>query len=97
MHKRENDRAGGTGDHLIRTVISDHTDASLATTVSSIINGGNRVTPHVGMQVENGDKKVIKTFDFPVQEGYLQGGNVGKNAVFAGKSGIRGRRKQSIY
>ena len=41
----------------------------LATTVSSIINGGNRVTPHVGMQVENGDKKVIKTFDFPVQEG----------------------------
>ena len=28
-----------------------------------------RVTLHVGMQVENGDKKVIKTFDFPVQEG----------------------------
>ena len=45
------------------------TPIQLATTVSSIINGGNRVTPHVGMQVENGDKKVIKTFDFPVQEG----------------------------
>ena len=44
------------------------TPIQLATTVSSIINGGNRVTPHVGMQVENGDKKVIKTFDFPVQE-----------------------------
>lgn len=27
------------------------------------------MTPHIGMQVENGDKKVIKTFDFPVQEG----------------------------
>ena len=45
------------------------TPIQLATTVSSIINGGNRVTPHIGMQVENGDKKVIKTFDFPVQEG----------------------------
>ena len=45
------------------------TPIQLATTVSSIINGGNRVTPHVGMQVENGDKKVIKTFDFPVREG----------------------------
>ena len=45
------------------------TPIQLATTVSSIINGGNRVTPHVGMQVENGDKKVIKTFDFPAQEG----------------------------
>ena len=45
------------------------TPIQLATTVSSIINGGNRVTPHVGMQVENGDKIVIKTFDFPVQEG----------------------------
>ena len=45
------------------------TPIQLATTVSSIINGGNRVTPHVGMQVENGDKKVIKTFDFPVKEG----------------------------
>ena len=40
------------------------TPIQLATTVSSIINGGNRVTPHVGMQVENGNKKVIKTFAF---------------------------------
>lgn len=41
----------------------------LATTVSSIINGGNRVTPHVGVQVEDADANVVKTFEFPVKKG----------------------------
>lgn len=41
----------------------------LATTVSSIINGGNRVTPHVGVQVEDADANVVKTFAFPVKKG----------------------------
>ena len=68
MHKKEN-----VGQVELATISFGQsfqiTPIQLATTVSSIINGGNRVTPHVGMQVENGDKKVIKTFDFPVQEG----------------------------
>lgn len=41
----------------------------LATTVSSIVNGGNRVTPHVGVQVEDADANVVKKFDFPVKKG----------------------------
>ena len=68
MHKKEN-----VGQVELATISFGQsfqiTPIQLATTVSSIINGGNRVTPHVGMQVENGDKKVIKTFDFPVREG----------------------------
>lgn len=38
------------------------TPIQLATTVSSIINGGNRITPHFGMQVEDGDGNVLKKF-----------------------------------
>lgn len=41
----------------------------LATTVSSIINGGNRVTPHVGVCVEDMDGNVVKTFDYPIKKG----------------------------
>ena len=45
------------------------TPVQLATTVSSIVNGGNRVTPHVGVQVEDADANVVKKFDFPVKKG----------------------------
>lgn len=49
------------------------TPIQLATTVSSIINGGTRVTPHVGVQVEDADKNVIKKFEFPGREGVCSG------------------------
>lgn len=45
------------------------TPVQLATTVSSIVNGGNRVTPHVGVQVEDADANIVKKFDFPVKKG----------------------------
>ena len=44
MHNPKNIGQVGVGDHIpFRTVFSDHTFGQLATTVSSIINGGNRV------------------------------------------------------
>ena len=42
------------------------TPIQLATTVSSIINGGNRVTPHFGAAVEDGNGNTVKTFDYVV-------------------------------
>lgn len=38
------------------------TPLQLATTVSSIINGGQRVTPHFGVKVTDGDGTVLKEF-----------------------------------
>lgn len=40
------------------------TPIQLVTTVSSIINGGNRVTPHFGMQVEDAAGNCIEKFSY---------------------------------
>lgn len=40
------------------------TPIQLATTVSSIVNGGKRVTPHLGVQVVDKDGKTVKTFSY---------------------------------
>lgn len=45
------------------------TPIQLATTVSSIINGGNRVTPHFGMQVEKEDGTYVKKMEYEPQTG----------------------------
>ena len=47
------------------------TPIQMAVTISSIINGGTRVTPHVGTAVldENGEK--IKTFDYDTEKGIV--------------------------
>ena len=45
------------------------TPIQLATTVSSIINGGNRVTPHFGMQVEKADGTCVKKMEYEPQTG----------------------------
>ena len=42
------------------------TPIQLATTVSSIINGGNRVTPHVGVMTADREKTEMKKFSYPV-------------------------------
>lgn len=39
------------------------TPVQLVSTVSSIINGGNRVTPHFGVEVKDGAGNVVETFD----------------------------------
>ena len=40
------------------------TPIQLATTVSSIINGGTRITPHLGVQVLDEDGKSIEVFEY---------------------------------
>ncbi len=44
------------------------TPIQLATTVSSIINGGNRVTPHIGVAVSDREQTNIEKFSYPVKE-----------------------------
>ena len=45
------------------------TPIQLCTTVSSLINGGNRVTPHFGVQVQNADGEVVEKLEYPVAMG----------------------------
>ncbi len=47
------------------------TPVQLATTVSSLINGGRRVTPHFGVAVLNPDGTQGEKLEFPVQEGIV--------------------------
>lgn len=49
------------------------TPIQLATTVSSLINGGRRVTPHFGINIQNEDGTVIKEIEYPVEEGIVSG------------------------
>ena len=44
------------------------TPIQLATTVSSIINGGTRVTPHFGVSVQDADGNTVKTFSYETHE-----------------------------
>lgn len=44
------------------------TPIQLATTVSSVINGGNRITPHFGVKVTDGKGKEVKTFRYPAEK-----------------------------
>lgn len=44
------------------------TPIQLATTASSIINGGRRVTPHFGVRVADGDGSNSQSFEYPVRE-----------------------------
>lgn len=45
------------------------TPVQLCTTVSSIINGGNRITPHFAMQVQNSEGEVVEKLEYPVLNG----------------------------
>ena len=47
------------------------TPVQLATTVSSLINGGKRITPHFGVAVLNPDGTQGEKLKFPVQEGIV--------------------------
>ena len=50
------------------------TPIQLATTVSAIINGGNRITPHFGISVESADGTEVKNLEYPVETGILSEG-----------------------
>ena len=47
------------------------TPIQLATTVSSIINGGNRITPHFGVEARDADGNIVETFTYPVKKGIV--------------------------
>lgn len=47
------------------------TPVQLATTVSSLTNGGRRITPHFGVAVLNPDGTEGKKLEFPVKEGIV--------------------------
>ena len=70
MHKKEN-----MGNVELATVAFGQsfqiTPVQLATTVSSLINGGRRVTPHFGISVESEDGKVVKELEYPSKSGIL--------------------------
>lgn len=67
MHKREN-----IGQVELATMSFGQsfqiTPIQLATTVSAIINGGNRVTPHFGMETKNAEGEVTHTFVYEQKE-----------------------------
>ena len=67
MHKKEN-----MGLVELATVSFGQsfqiTPIQLITTASSIINGGKRVTPHLGVEVRSADGSWIHKFDYPLGE-----------------------------
>ncbi len=47
------------------------TPIQLITTASSIINGGNRITPHFGVKVTDAEGNLVENFAYEVQEGIV--------------------------
>ncbi len=70
MHKKEN-----MGLVELATVSFGQsfqiTPIQLLTTASSIINGGNRITPHFAVKAESTDGTLIHEFQYPVREGVI--------------------------
>jgi len=70
MHKAEN-----MGNVELATVSFGQsfqiTPIQLLTTVSSIVNGGNRITPHFGMEALDGEGNVVETYTYSVRKGIV--------------------------
>ncbi|MFR5601926.1 MAG: peptidoglycan D,D-transpeptidase FtsI family protein [Lachnospiraceae bacterium] len=70
MHKKEN-----MGPVELATVSFGQsfqiTPIQLITAAASIINGGDRITPHFGVKVTGADQETVHTFTYPVTEGIL--------------------------
>lgn len=47
------------------------TPIQMATTVSSLVNGGNRVTPHLGMEVIDANGETIEEFEYESRSGIV--------------------------
>ncbi len=47
------------------------TPIQLATTVSSLINGGNRITPHFGVSVKDDQGELVETLEYPMRQGIV--------------------------
>ncbi len=67
MHKKEN-----MGPVELATVSFGQsfqiTPIQLITTAASIVNGGNRVTPHFAVKTISGDKTSVHRFEYPMKE-----------------------------
>lgn len=67
MHKKEN-----VGQVELATISFGQsfqiTPIQLATTVSALVNGGRRVTPHFGMEVLSAEGKKVKTFRYDAKK-----------------------------
>lgn len=70
MHQKEN-----MGNVELATVAFGQsfqiTPIQLATTVSSLINGGRRITPHFGVTVRSPDDTYARKLEYPVEEGIV--------------------------
>ena len=70
MHKKEN-----IGEVELATISFGQsfqiTPIQLATTVSSLINGGKRITPHFGVRVTDREGNLVKTLDYKEQTGMV--------------------------
>ena len=70
LHKKEN-----MGNVELATVSFGQsfqiTPIQLATTVSSLINGGNRITPHFGVKAVSEEGEVIQSFSYPIRKGVI--------------------------
>ncbi len=70
MHKKENIEAVELATMSFGQSFQI-TPIQLITTVASIVNGGNRVTPHFGVQVTDKEGSVVETLEYPVEEGIV--------------------------
>ncbi len=70
MHKKEN-----MGNVELATVAFGQsfqiTPIQLLTTAASIVNGGNRVTPHFGVRTLDAEGNVADVFEYPVETGIV--------------------------
>ena len=70
MHKMEN-----MGNVELATVSFGQsfqiTPVQLAATVSSLINGGNRITPQFGVAIQSADGSQVKELEYPVETGII--------------------------
>ncbi len=77
MHKKEN-----VGPVELATMSFGQsfqiTPIQLATTVSTIINGGTRITPHFGVDIQDDEGNVIKTFEYEEKENVVSAETVEK-------------------
>ena len=68
MHKKEN-----IGPVELATISFGQsfqiTPIQLVTTVSSIINGGTRITPHFGVSIQDSDGNLVEEIEYETQEG----------------------------
>lgn len=94
MHKKEN-----VGQVELATISFGQsfqiTPIQLATTVSALVNGGRRVTPHFGMEVLSAEGKKVKTFRYNAKS-ILCLKNITDNAGTSGECSGRRVRKECI-